>query len=143
MLPAELDEHVHAGLLTLARRTSASLFVVLQAAFAACLAEFAGTGDVTLATSLANRTDPMLDDVVGNFADDVVMRVTTDPGALFETVVATTRQAAIGAYDHPDVPNDRLAHVLDPDHPDGDPLFQVTLILQRAPPKRPPWTCPG
>ncbi len=132
-LPVHLDADTHAGLVSLARECGASLFMVLQAAFALCVSRFANEQDVTVATSIAGRGEPELDDLVGNFSDDVLMRVVVDERQSVADLVAAVRSAALGAYANPDVSNPRLERALglDPDAP-YNPLFQVTLILQRA-----------
>ncbi|WP_127917303.1 non-ribosomal peptide synthase/polyketide synthase [Prescottella agglutinans] len=132
-VPVHLDADTHAALVALARECGASLFMVLQAAFALCVSRFANEKDVTVATSIAGRGEPELDDLIGNFSDDVLMRVVVDEGDSVADLVAAVRAAALGAYAHPDVSNPRLERALglDPGAP-YNPLFQVTLILQRA-----------
>ncbi|WP_420880525.1 non-ribosomal peptide synthase/polyketide synthase [Rhodococcus sp. (in: high G+C Gram-positive bacteria)] len=132
-VPVQVDADTHASLVAVARACGASLFMVLQAAFALCVSRFANEKDVTVATSIAGRGEPELDDVVGNFSDDVLMRVVVDEESTFADLVAEVRRAALGAYAHPDVSNPRLEQALGLD-PDAahNPLFQVTLILQRA-----------
>ncbi|WP_165497174.1 non-ribosomal peptide synthase/polyketide synthase [Rhodococcus sp. ABRD24] len=132
-LPIEIDADTHVALAAAARECGASLFMVLQAAFALCVSRFAYEKDITLATSIAGRGEPVLDDVVGNFSDDVLMRVIVDETETFTNLVADVRTAALGAYAHPDVSNPRLERALDIDaEVPFNPLFQVTLILQRA-----------
>ncbi|MFC9516515.1 non-ribosomal peptide synthase/polyketide synthase [Nocardiaceae bacterium NPDC056970] len=132
-LPVHIDADTHAALVAAARECGASLFMVLQAAFALGVSRFANEKDVTLATSIAGRGEPELDDVVGNFSDDVLMRVVVDEEDTFADLVATVRTAALGAYANPDVSNPRLEQALGLDSDAShNPLFQVTMILQRA-----------
>ncbi|MDH6281627.1 non-ribosomal peptide synthase/polyketide synthase [Prescottella agglutinans] len=132
-IPVHLDAETHAALVSLARECGASLFMVLQAAFALCVSRFANEKDVTVATSIAGRGEPELDDLVGNFSDDVLMRVVVDEGQSVADLVAAVRSAALAAYANPDVSNPRLERALGLDpNSSYNPLFQVTLILQRA-----------
>jgi len=132
-VPVHLDADTHAALVALARECGASLFMVLQAAFALCVSRFADEKDVTVATSIAGRGEPELDDMVGNFSDDVLMRVVIDESQSIGDLIAAVRSAALGAYAHPDVSNPRLERALGLDSGvPHNPLFQVTLILQRA-----------
>ncbi|PTR22847.1 non-ribosomal peptide synthase protein (TIGR01720 family)/amino acid adenylation domain-containing protein [Rhodococcus sp. OK519] len=133
VMPVHLDAGTHAALVALARACGASLFIVLQAAFALSVSRFANEKDVTVATSIAGRGEPELEDLIGNFSDDVLMRVVVDEGDSVAGLISAVRTAALGAYAHPDVSNPRLERALglDADVP-WNPLFQATLILQRA-----------
>lgn len=121
---------IHRALLSRARRAGSSVFMLLQTAFAISLSAFAGCPDVTVATAVSGRDDPQLADLVGNFADDVLMRVRLDRAADVPELIDQVRRAALAAFANPDTSNPRLLRCLpqDPAHP----LFQATLILQRA-----------
>ncbi|WP_169588536.1 non-ribosomal peptide synthase/polyketide synthase [Antrihabitans stalactiti] len=131
-VPVRVDPATHSALVALAQRSGASLFMVLQAAFALCVSRFADQSDVTVATSVGGRDEPQLDGLVGNFSDDVLLRVRVDESATFATLLAAVRDSALAGYAHPDVSAPRLeaALGLEPSGP-YNPLFQVTLILQR------------
>ncbi|MFE3542873.1 condensation domain-containing protein [Nocardia sp. NPDC059177] len=130
LLPVGFDARTHAGLLRLAQDGRASLFMVLQAAFAVTVGAFARSGDVTVATAVSGRDHRLLDDLVGNFSDDVLMRVRLDRAGDVGELIDQVRRVALAAYAHPDTPNPRLKRCLLQDA--ALPLFQATLILQRA-----------
>lgn len=130
LLPVSLSPGVHTGLLALARHAQASLFMVLQTAFALSVGAFARSADVTVATAVSGRDHRLLDDLVGNFSDDVLMRVRLDRAADVDELLDQVRRVALAAYAHPDTPNPRLKRCLMQDA--RLPLFQATLILQRA-----------
>ncbi|WP_072751834.1 non-ribosomal peptide synthetase [Rhodococcus maanshanensis] len=124
--PVSIDADTHAALLALAHESRASLFMVMQAAFAVLVSDLASVADVTLATSIAGRDEAVLADVVGNFSDDVLMPVSVEKDEPFTELVARVRDVALGAFAHPDVSNTRLQAALGT----RDRLFQVELILQ-------------
>jgi len=130
LLPISFDARTHAGLLRLAQDGRASLFMVLQAAFAVAVGAFARSADVTVATAVSGRDHRLLDDLVGNFSDDVLLRVRLDRAADVDELIDQVRRVALAAYAHPDTPNPRLKRCLLQDA--ALPLFQATLILQRA-----------
>ncbi|MFD6396874.1 condensation domain-containing protein [Nocardia sp. NPDC060249] len=130
LLPISFDAATHAGLLRMAQEGRASLFMVLQAAFALTVGAFARSSDVTVATAVSGRDHRVLDDLVGNFSDDVLMRVRLDRAADVSELLDQVRRVALAAYAHPDTPNPRLKRCLLQDA--ALPLFQATLILQRA-----------
>ncbi|WP_246023515.1 condensation domain-containing protein [Nocardia yunnanensis] len=123
------DAELHRALLTRARQAGASLFMLLQTAFALSVAGFAKSPDVTVATAVSGRDDPQLADLVGNLADDVLLRIRLDRATDLSDLIEQVRRVALAAFAHPDTSNPRLLRSLpqDPAHP----LFQATLILQR------------
>ncbi|WP_308646480.1 condensation domain-containing protein [Nocardia cyriacigeorgica] len=121
---------VHAALLERAQRGRASLFMVLQTAFAVCVGWFGRSADVTVATAVHGRDHRLLDDLVGNFADDVLLRIRLDRAADMDELIDQVRRVALAAFAHPDTPNPRLKRCLLEDA--RTPLFQATLILERA-----------
>ncbi|WP_256668562.1 condensation domain-containing protein [Nocardia cyriacigeorgica] len=113
-----------------AQHGRASLFMVLQAAFALCVGWFGRSADVTVATAVSGRDHRLLDDLVGNFADDVLLRVRLDRAADMDELIDQVRRVALAAFAHPDTPNPRLKRCLLQDA--ACPLFQATLILERG-----------
>ncbi|MFI8974573.1 condensation domain-containing protein [Nocardia asteroides] len=130
LVPVAFDARTHAGLLRLAQDGRVSLFMVLQAAFAVTVGAFARSADVTVATAVSGRDHRLLGELVGNFSDDVLMRVRLDRARDVDELIEQVRRVALAAYAHPDTPNPRLKRCLLQDG--ALPLFQATLILQRA-----------
>ncbi|MGQ4601207.1 condensation domain-containing protein [Nocardia sp. R6R-6] len=129
-VPVVIEPGAHRALLERACATQTSLFMVLQAAFAVAVGAFSGSGDVTVATAVAGRDHRLLDELVGNFADDVLLRVRLDRAADMDELLEQVRRVALAAFAHPDTPNQRLKRCLLQDA--ACPLFQATLILQRG-----------
>ncbi len=129
-----LDASLTAALRALARRTGCTLYMVLLAAFQLLLARWSGQHDIAVGTPVAGRGQPELDHLVGFFTNTLVLRTRVDSGAEVRALLEQVRTTALGAFDHAELPFDRLVEALSPQREAGrNPLFQVMFVLQNAP----------
>ncbi|NKY51795.1 amino acid adenylation domain-containing protein [Nocardia vermiculata] len=127
----DIDADLHARLLDLARTHGSSLFMVVHAALAVLLARLAATDDIVIGTPVAGRGEPGLDDLVGMFVNTLALRLTVDPGESFTELLDRTRDTDLQAFDHADVPFERVVEELNPHRSTAQhPLFQVALAFQ-------------
>ncbi|MEU6153437.1 amino acid adenylation domain-containing protein [Actinosynnema sp. NPDC047251] len=128
--PRRLHESLHA----LARNSGSTLFMVLQAGFAAVLTRRGAGTDLPLGTVVAGRDDPTTEDLVGFFVNSLVLRVDTSGDPAFGELVERVRGTTLAAFDHRDVPFDQVVEHLRPERvPGRNPLFQSVLVLQNTP----------
>ncbi|WP_346730392.1 amino acid adenylation domain-containing protein [Caballeronia sp. dw_276] len=129
-----VDEHTTTGLNALARREQGTLFMVLTAAFNVLLARYANQDDICIGTPIANRRHAGLENLIGFFANTLVLRTQVDTRQPFLQLLQQVKETTLSAYAHQDVPFEQLVEVLQPSRSMGhSPLFQVMLALQNAP----------
>ncbi|SEQ90594.1 Phosphopantetheine attachment site [Streptomyces sp. yr375] len=130
-LTVGIGADLHRDLLRLADTAGASLFMVLQSALAALLTRCGSGVDIPIGTPVAGRTETALDDLVGVVTNTLVTRTDTSGDPAFRELLARVRAFDLAAYDHQDLPFDRLVEELNPARTAArHPLFQVLLALQ-------------
>ncbi|GLZ16314.1 hypothetical protein Acsp04_65490 [Actinomadura sp. NBRC 104425] len=129
----EISEALLDGAERLAQSSNVTVPMVFQAALVVMLHRLGGDHDITLGSPIAGRTEEVLEDLVGFFANTWVLRVRLDPTDSFSQVLEQVRRKALTAYDHQDLPFERLVELLRPERSIAHhPLFQVTFAWQNS-----------
>lgn len=129
LLPASLA----ASLKAYSRRHNATMHQVLLAAFQALISRYTSQHEFLLGSTIANRTQPGMEHVVGRFANPQVILadVNGDPSyaGLLERVTAWSGEA----YAHQDLPFSRLMEEFQLDQAGATSQFlQVYFVYQKA-----------
>ncbi|WP_280491204.1 non-ribosomal peptide synthetase [Nocardia asiatica] len=96
----------------LARRHDATPFMVVHAALAVLLARLSGSGDIPIGAPVAGRAAAALDELVGMFANTVVLRTRPDEDRSFTDLLAQTKAVHLAAFGNASVPFDQVADAL-------------------------------
>ncbi|MBW4459828.1 MAG: amino acid adenylation domain-containing protein [Nodosilinea sp. WJT8-NPBG4] len=132
--PIHISPALSQALETFSQQSGASLFMTLLAVFQTLLYRYTGQEDIAIGSPIANRHRSEVEGLIGFFVNSLVMRSDLSGNPTFRELLEQVRQVALGAYEHQDLPFEKLVEELDPDRDlSRNPLFQVAFALQNAP----------
>lgn len=129
LLPKEIDDRLK----DYCRQTGSTKHIVLLTAFEALCARYTGQREFLLGSTIANRTQPGMEDVVGRFANPqiIVAKVPGDPS--FAELEQRVRDWETASYSHQDLPFSRIIEDFQIDQAGATSQFlQVWFLYQKA-----------
>ena len=136
-----LSRQVSAALTALGRDELTTPFTVLAALFGALLYAESGQADLCIGANTAHRGMPDAEVLVGFFVNQIVLRVRPTASASFRDFLRQVRDVAEAAFEHQDLPFERLVETLCPERSaSGNSLFQVKVDFHEG---RVPLRWPG
>ncbi|MBQ1041225.1 MULTISPECIES: non-ribosomal peptide synthetase/MFS transporter [unclassified Micromonospora] len=127
----QLDPAATEALNALTRDSGGTLFMTLLAAYQVLLARHSGQDDFAIGASVAGRSAPELENVVGMFINMLPLRADLDGDPTFTELLERTRRTVLDGLEHAEVPFAKVVHELGlPRDVSRSPVFQAMFVLQ-------------
>jgi amino acid adenylation domain-containing protein len=130
----ELPQSLLDKLEELSQQAGVTLFMTLLAAFQTLLHRYTEQTDIAIGSPIANRHRSELEGLIGFLVNSLVLRTDLAGDPTFRELLDRVRQVTLAAYEHQDLPFDKLVEELQPVRSlSQNPLFQVVFALQNTP----------
>src|SRR5690606_13224846 len=124
--PMELPAELLAAVRELALVQAATPFMVMLTAFQVLLYRYTGQTDFVIGVPIANRNHAASEHLIGTLVNTLALRVRLRPEQTFEELLRATRESCLTAYEHQNLPFERLVAELHLERrPGQSPLVQV------------------
>ncbi|QCT03390.1 amino acid adenylation domain protein [Paenibacillus algicola] len=131
-----LPQALYDDLKSFSRKQEATLFMTLLTLFKVLLYRYSGQTDITVGFPISGRHLPNTEQAIGVFVNTLPMRTDLSGEPSFADLLGKVRQTALEAYEHQDIPFDRLVDAVNPERSlSHNPLFQVLFTYQNALPE--------
>ncbi|MEM9218550.1 MAG: condensation domain-containing protein, partial [Cyanobacteria bacterium P01_F01_bin.150] len=129
-----LSKSLTQQLKALAHSEDCTLYMVLLSAFNTLLYRYSGQEDILVGTPVANRNRAEIEDLIGFFVNTLIMRTDLSGNPSFQTLLKRVREMTSAAYEHQDLPFEKIVDELQPDRDlSYQPITQVLFGLQNVP----------
>lgn len=129
-IPANLTQQLK----HLSQQEGITLFTTLLAAFQVQLFRYTAQTDIIVGTTIANRSQLEFEQLIGFFANTLVMRTDLSGNPTIRSVLGRVREVVIGALAHQAMPFETLVARLQPERDlSRSPLIQVVFNLFNVP----------
>jgi amino acid adenylation domain-containing protein len=130
----QIDPKLVGSAKDLVRKEQVTLFSLMLAVFNVLLWLYSGQEDIIVGTTVANRSHPSLENLIGMFANTVALRTVVDLHASFADLIAMVHHMALDAYSNQDVPFEHVVEALElPRTASHTALYQVLFSLHNTP----------
>jgi amino acid adenylation domain-containing protein len=121
----------------LCKQERATMFMLLVAAFKILLSRYTGSGDIIVGAATAGRTRPELENLIGMFINLLPLRTDLGGRPSFRELLRRVREVCLQAYEHQDLPFERVVEEFHAGRGSGrNPFFQVLFDVVNLPSHR-------
>ncbi|MFL6203049.1 MAG: amino acid adenylation domain-containing protein, partial [Thermoanaerobaculia bacterium] len=130
----EMPMALCAALRAASRREGISLYMLMQAAFAAVLSRISGQDQVNVGSAVANRRWQETEPILGMIVDNVVLANDLSGDPTVGELLRRTRRVCLEAGAHQDIPFDHVVEAVQPERDLAyNPLFQASFSFHDSP----------
>ncbi|WP_460860576.1 condensation domain-containing protein, partial [Rheinheimera gaetbuli] len=128
---SQVDLATSNKLKALCQENGATLYMGLHAAFSTLLSCYSNETDIVLGTSIANREQAEISNLIGFFLNTLVLRSDLTGSLSFVSLLLQSKKMLLEAYSYQQVPFELVVERLQPERSlSQSPLFQIMLVLQ-------------
>ncbi|HEY0094730.1 MAG TPA: condensation domain-containing protein, partial [Archangium sp.] len=132
-LPVTLPKALSESIKALSTRLGITPFMTLLAGFQVLLHRYSRQDDISVGSPIAGRRGTELEGLIGFFVNTLVLRSRFSADMSFRDLLLQVRDTTLGAYEHQDIPFEKLLEQLQPQRDlSRSPLFQVMFSLQNT-----------
>lgn len=122
----EIDGDMSDALEVFSREEGITFFITTFTLFNVLIYRYTGVDDVVIGAPVAGRDYPGLENLIGFFNNTVVLRNDLSGNPTFRELLKRVRNTALGAFEHQDLPFEKLVEELRPERNlSHTPLFQI------------------
>ncbi|HEX6501153.1 MAG TPA: amino acid adenylation domain-containing protein [Micromonosporaceae bacterium] len=130
---AELGGEDMRALQAFAEREGVSISMLMLAACSVVLYRYTDQDDLVFGSAITGRVRTETEQVIGCFANAIPFRIRLTRGETLLEVLHRAREVVSAAFDHQDIPFDRLVEELAPKEASQTPLIQMMINVVTAP----------
>ncbi|HEX8184647.1 MAG TPA: amino acid adenylation domain-containing protein, partial [Blastocatellia bacterium] len=130
----QIERDLAEAVKALSLQEGATLFMLLLAAFKALLGRYTSQQGIVVGSPIAGRSRVETEGLIGCFINTLVLRSDLSDDPRFVDLLARVRDTTMRAFEHQEVPFEKLVEELQPERDiSRTPLFQALFVLQNAP----------
>ncbi|SEE15321.1 AMP-binding enzyme C-terminal domain-containing protein [Tenacibaculum sp. MAR_2010_89] len=130
----QLDKDLTKALVDFSKKEDVTLFMTLLAGFKVLLSRYSGQEDICIGTTIANRTQSDVEDMIGFFANTLALRTDLKGALTFTEILSRVKETTLEGYEHQQTPFEKVVdRVVDDRDMSMSPIFQVLFTLQNTP----------
>ena len=132
-LPVAINQTLYEELKRVSQEAGTTLFMTLFAAFNVLLHRYSRQDEIVIGSPIANRTRAEIEGLIGFFVNTLALRTDLSGNPTFLELLAQVKETTLDAYDHQDLPFEKLVEELQPERAlSYNPIFQVMFVLHNA-----------
>jgi len=126
-----MTKQLETGLNKLAQREGVTLYMLLLAAYSTLMGRYTGIDDIIVGSAINARSCAEVEEAIGFFANTMVLRTSLEGNPSFIELLKRTRSTVMGAFEHKEVPFERLVDEFATERNLAySPIFQTLFLYE-------------